>query len=138
MLIASCFVLSSCLDCRHQNIVGDFYIWSTNGLEEEQCLRRESEDKSYDLVDRMIFAYWYNDNYIIVKQHPRINEYEGEVDKNITNYLIVKIGFERDSLGYYNDSVIGPLEEKELDTKVKELEITEDIQFQNVQTHVAL
>jgi len=78
---------------------------------------------SYDLgnggsiprVTEQVFAVGYDGRYVVAKQHPNR-------DKKITNYFIINA--QKDSkMADNRDVVIGPLNEREFQEKVKELNL---------------
>jgi hypothetical protein len=80
------------------------------------------------LIDATVFAAGYNDDYMIVKQHPRT--FPNPPDKKVTNYYILplKQGMDWET----KNGLIGPLTSEEFTAKRKELGIPDEIKFTKV------
>jgi hypothetical protein len=88
---------------------------------------KHSESGYWIMVKSTVFAVGFNDEFIIVKQHPRT--FPDQPDKSITNYFIVPI-YSR-TIHSMDDDVIGPLGKEDFDKKRIELGIA-DITFTRV------
>ena len=112
-----------------EEITGNYYLTAPDAG--EQCRLSYNEDDGSpnygDIISETVFAVGFNDNYMIVKQHPTIlNNFE---DKTITNYYILPL---KKGMNWYNkNGLVGPLTLTQFNNKRKELKI-EDIQFTKV------
>ena len=125
-----CIVLSSCFafDSADMHVVDDIYVFCLDG---KVTLSRKVDEHSYHyLIQEEVYAIWNNDSIVMVKRHPLMDEWH--VNRDSTNYYVVIIDKECDERGFYNDSVIGPLNEKELILQKDSLGIKEDIKFRDV------
>ena len=118
----------SCDGLHKEHITGNYYLVSTDYVDEDLSVSYDLGDGSYiGVVNETVFAVGYNKDFIIAKQHPakEINN----PDKSITNYFIVPITNKVDK--WPDENKIGPLTELEFLIKRKELNIPEDLTFTN-------
>ena len=129
-----CLILFSChgfSGIQSEHVVGDFYVATVDKVRERQDLVRiKNGESSGSVVERMVYAVWNNDDVIIVKQHPAVGDWK--VDEDVTNYFIVIVDKTDTDECFYNDSVIGPLDDNMFEQSVKELGIKEKIVFREV------
>jgi len=125
--IALCLLYTSCGLVINENIFGNYYLVASD-TNEDLCLSyHESCDGGIygTVVTPTVFAIGYNENYIIVKQHPRA--FPNPPDKSITNFYIlpVKNGFNWRT----NNGLLGPLTFDQFNQKRKELNIPNSLNF---------
>lgn len=128
-----CHVLSSCFPFgfASEHVVGDYYVTTTDGDDAKQRLSRRVENDNYiGVVGHMVYAVWFNEKFLIVKQHPPVGE--EKVDDKITYYYIVFVDNAASDKILYNDSVVGPLDDIMFELSVDELGIKEKIEFQEI------
>lgn len=132
-LITCMMILSTFLGCHNfvieEKLVGNYYLVASD--EEYGCNLAFKENKDQDfgtLISPTVFAVGYNDDYMIVKQHPRT--FPNPPDKSITNYYILPL---KEGMNWRTkNGLIGPLTELEFIAKRKELEIRDDLTFTKV------
>ncbi|MDR0506007.1 MAG: hypothetical protein LBH32_04195 [Dysgonamonadaceae bacterium] len=73
------------------------------------------------IIGQTVYAAGYNNDVIIVKQHP--HEFSKLIDKTITNYYILPIK------NNPKNEAIGPLTLKQFNDKRKELNVPDSLQF---------
>ncbi|MDR2809097.1 MAG: DUF3997 domain-containing protein [Tannerellaceae bacterium] len=89
------------------------------------CYKLENGDY-IGVAGSTVFAAGYNDDFIIVKQHP-LSCLTMNVNRNVTNYYIIPLKYKVHDWPYENR--IGPLSEKEFQAKRKELKIPDSLTF---------
>ena len=68
----------------------------------------------------MVFAYGWNSNFIIAKQHPTKDIMEPTIDTGITNWFIIQVS---------TGEVYGPLSEQEYTKLREELDVPTELTF---------
>lgn len=119
-------LIYNCDDLSKNSIIGKYYLVSVDSIDDTSLSYSiNNDDSSFaNVVGETVFAVGHNDDFIIVKQHPRV--FGNEPDKTTTNYFIVKI-YKKNTL-WAEKGVIGPLTKKEFEQKRKDLKI-ENIKF---------
>ena len=127
--IVSIFILLGCNGIQEEQLVGRYYLTAMDYVDEGMNLSYVLESGDFiGVVNSTVFAVGYNDEYIIVKQHPR--KFPNPPDKSITNYFIVPI---KDQVHASPDeNKIGPLTKEEFVIKRKELGISDSLTFTKV------
>ncbi len=118
------FLLNSCNNMYNKNIVGNFYLTSTDSLDDLCLVYYEIQSDSYPaIVAYGIYSVQYNNQYLIVKKHPFLNAHSRlKFDTNITEFYIVK----NVCSDFFEDqNCLGPLNEEEFNEKVVSLNIGE-------------
>ncbi len=126
----SILVFNSCDEFLiEKNIVGNYCIYKSEGSEGAYLAHKEDNQKGYSgIIEATVFAAGYNENYIIVKQHPR--SFPNPPNKKITNYFILQ---NKKSMDWETkNGLIGPLTLQEFNEKRKELNIPNDVTFTTV------
>jgi hypothetical protein len=96
---------------------------------ESRSLSYELEDGSFiGLVDGMVFAVGNNENFIIVKQHPRM--FPDPPNKAITHYFIIQV-IKKGSLSP-EKLVVGPMNLDQFNKKRHDLAISDEVTFNKV------
>jgi hypothetical protein len=81
-----------------------------------------------EVVSGAVEALWYNEDFIVAKQHP--TEYPEPPDKSTTNYFIIPVKNKVSDSPDLNK--IGPLNETQLEAKRKELGIPDKFNWTEV------
>lgn len=120
-------LLSSCMGFdTKEKIVGNYYLVAPDDEAQLGLDYCDPADQNGcgGVIESTVFAVGYNENYIIVKQHPRT--FPNPPNKGITNFFIVptKRGFNYRTM----NNLIGPLTLEQFNTKTKELNIS-DLKF---------
>jgi hypothetical protein len=121
-------LLSGCMGLAiKENVVGNYYLIATDVDEDLNLSYHEpADDNNYGgIIEATVFAIGYNDEYIIVKQHPRI--FPNPPNKAITNFYIlpIKKGFDWRT----KNGLIGPLTEVQFKEEEKKLNIPIGLKF---------
>jgi len=123
-LFVALILLQGCVGVSEEKVVGRYYLVAVDYMKEETSLNFQLDDNSsYGVVKETVFAVGYNDNYIIVKQHPSNN-------RDITNYYIVALC--KENTLWAEKGVIGPLTEIGFIKKRKELGISQELTFTRI------
>lgn len=113
-----------------EKIVGNYYLIAIDNI--DQCgisYHKPSDGPDYGLIiTETVFAVGYNNNFMIIKQHPRT--WPSPPNKKITNYYILPIKNEMN--WRTNNGLIGPLTEGEFIENRKKLQIPETLSFTKV------
>lgn len=127
--IVSIFILLGCNGIQEEQLVDRYYLIAMDYVEEGMNLSYVLESGDFiGVVNSTVFAVGYNDEYIIVKQHPR--KFPNPPDKLITNYFIVPI---KDKVHASPDeNKIGPLTKEGFVIKRKELGVSDSLTFTKV------
>lgn len=122
--LISLLVLSSCWDNKEEHdLIVDNYFVGWNDLISNRAILEKKEDFCCKIiVSSYVFAVGHNSDFIIVKQHPNLN------DLSIIKFFIIDIE-SRNS----NDlnSIFGPMDKNEFDKKSNELNISH-LQFNQI------
>lgn len=120
------FVLfSGCSGMEKKHLTGNYYLIKMDYADEELSL--SYKDGSV-VIRPTIFAVGYDEDFIIVKQHP--SKFGKELDKSITNCYIIPLKYEVNK--WPDKNKIGPLTEEEFLLKRKELNISDELKFISV------
>ena len=114
--------------------LGDFYneglgngyaVCAADVIEQTGVVRVDKQGFGGGLVvvPPTVFAYGWNDDFILAKQHP-LNEMDWKVDASITNWYIVEVA---------SGNVHGPLSEGEFNKLRTELKVPAEISFKTIQ-----
>lgn len=121
------FLVVGCIGAASHNekLIGRFYLLAMDDMNDMTVCHLDSIYR-IGIVPPTVFAVGFNDNYILVKQHP---EKFPEIDKSITNYYIIPIK----NVQYYNEKdIIGPMTKEQFKNKRKELKIPDALSFTKV------
>lgn len=122
-------LLVSCSGLGKEHVIGNYYLTKIDYVDEELDLSYRLESGSFiGVVEPTVFAIGNNDEFIIVKQHPR--EFGKDIDKTVVNYFIVPI--KNKSNIRPEDNKLGPFTREEFLIKRKELQIPADLEFSKV------
>ena len=136
LFVIAALFLTSCDMAEKRHVVGNYYIVAADVREQMSLDYHTKEDGANygTIIDNTVFAVGCNDKYIIVKQHPTVNEdihlndtskptktSSNQADKTRTNYYIVPVE------DYYRPN-LAPLNEYQFKQQRKKLGI-ENIQF---------
>lgn len=110
-----------------EKIIDNYFLVAADASEwTSLSYHEDNEGTNYSsLIEATVFAVGYNDNYMIVKQHPCI--LPNPPDKTITNYYILPL---KEGMDWRTkNGLIGPLTEQEFIEKRKELNIPDEVTF---------
>ena len=128
IIIAGTF--ASCGFVTEQKIIENYYFIATDDSEGMHLSYHESSDENDygTLIGATVFAVGNNDDYMIVKQHPRI--FPNPPDKKTTNYYILPLTKGMD--WRTKNGLLGPLTLEQFIKKRKELNIPDSVTFTKV------
>lgn len=102
------------------DLVRDYAIWATDLKAQAAVVQKIPDSSSASTVVRaLVFAYGWNEAFIIAKQHPNLDGFDG-IDTSITHWFIVEVA---------NREVHGPLTETEYLELREKLAIPHDLDF---------
>jgi len=98
-----------------------YAVWAADTIEEAMIVRKGKEGStSTRVVQPTVFAYGWNDDFIIAKQHPRKDR---KVDTSLTYWYIVEV---------VSGDVHGPLSKDEFNKLRTKLKVPAEISFKTV------
>jgi len=102
------------------DLVRDYAIWATDLKAQAAVVQKIPDSSSASIVVKpMVFAYGWNEAFIIAKQHPYLGLSDG-IDTGVTHWFIVEVA---------NREVHGPLTEPEYLELHEKLAIPHDLDF---------
>ena len=106
-----------------EDLVNGYAVWAADVMEQAKIVKKHKENSSATLVvPATVFAYGWNDDFIIAKQHPR--KKDRKVDTNLTYWYIVEVA---------SGNVHGPLSEDEFNKLRTKLKVPAEISFKTIQ-----
>ena len=110
-----------------EKIIENYYLVAADDSEGTILSYHDSSDgNNYSgIIEATVFAVGYNDNYMIVKQHPCVLPHSP--DKKITNYYILPL---KNGMDWKTkNGLVGPLTLEQFNEKRKELNISDELTF---------
>lgn len=105
------------------DLTGDYAVWATDQVEQAAVVQKIPGTSSATvIVESMVVAYGWDDDFIIAKQHPNLDGFS-EIDTSLTHWFIVQVA---------TGDVYGPLTEEEYLQHRKEFGISDDLGFTRV------
>ena len=123
------FVLNGCASFAfEEELSGNFYVVAVDVEKQMAIYYRPSEDDHWRVIDATVFAVGFDDEFIIVKQHPGL--FTTKPDKSITNYFIIPLV---DMQNQSPDEItLGPMDEKEFNKMRQQLGVPSSVKFTKV------
>ena len=128
LVLALCLLFAS-LACGgiglayEHDLTGDYAVWAPDLVEQAAVVQKMPGTSSATVVvDSMVVAYGWNDDFIIAKQHPNLDGFS-QVDTGLTHWFIVRVA---------TGDVYGPLTEEEYLQHRGELGIPDEVDFTRV------
>ncbi len=123
------FLCNACGFAHVEELVKNYFLIAIDTHEDMSLSYSLKDQGSFiAIVPGTVFAVGYNDQFIVVKQHPR--EFPKAPDRSTTNYFIIPL------INRINPSedknVIGPLTTREFKAKSIELGIPKSLEFTKV------
>lgn len=109
-ILAFCFFGLATFACggfgllHEQDLSGKYAVWIVDREEDAAVVKKTSSNGANGVLPAMIFAYGWNDQFIIAKQHPPLGDSLFVVDINKINWFIIEVASGTDH---------GPLTEQE-------------------------
>ncbi len=109
-----------------EKIIDNYYLIASDSQEACNLSFKENDQANFwTIIDATVFAAGYNEDYMIVKQHPRT--FPNPPDKKITNYYILPL---KNGMDWRSkNSLMGPLTLEQFNEKRRELNIPESVVF---------
>ncbi|MFC5284232.1 hypothetical protein ACFSSE_10935 [Pedobacter alpinus] len=107
-----------------KNLVGNYEVDYIDSKDNMSIYYNDPQWGGLGVVNPTVFAVGFNDDFIIVKQHPNV---DFKIDKGITNYFIIPLNSPITEAP--EDNRIGPLTESAFMKKRKELDIPSSLNF---------
>lgn len=121
---------SSCSGLGENKLIGNYYLTKLDYSNKELSLsyKLESSGDFIGVVNPTVFAVGYNNDFIIIKQHP--SKFGEALDKSVVNYYIVPLKVKIHNAP--DENKIGPLSQDEFLQKREELKIPEELSFTKI------
>lgn len=104
-----------------EDLVGDYAIWAVDVMEDAAIVHKAKGTTGAEVVvSQMVFAYGWNDDFIIAMQHP---EKDYKIDEGKTDWYVVEVR---------SGKVHGPMDESAFRTLRKELGIPAQIHLKTI------
>lgn len=109
-----------------EDLVNGYAVWATDVMAQAKIVKKYKKISSTtfftSVVPATVYAYGWNDDFIIAKQHPR--KKDRKVDTNLTYWYIVEVA---------SGNVHGPLSEDEFNKLRTKLKVPAEISFKTIQ-----
>lgn len=113
-------LLSSCQFGAYEKKINNNYTLSAIDTKDDmELIYVDDEGLMFSIISATVFSIGKNDEYIVAKQHPK--DFPNQSNKNITNYFIVPLKFEK--VKDIEKNKIGPLTAIEFDYIKKQLNL---------------
>ena len=117
--LACCFALEGL--AYEQDLVADYAVWAVDTRAWTAIVEKDRDSTGAStIVGQMVYAYGWNDDFIIAKQHPNPDLDPRDVDTSVTNWFIVEVE---------TGNVHGPLSEQEYVELRRELGVPDELVF---------
>jgi hypothetical protein len=104
-------------------LVNGYAVWAPDVMEQAMIVHKgKGGSASTRVVQPMVFAYGWNEDFILAKQHPR--KKDRKVDTSVTYWYIIEVT---------SGDVHGPLNEDEFRKLRTKLKVPEEISFKTIQ-----
>ena len=105
-----------------EDLVNGYAVWATDTIEQAAVVKKDKKGSGgVAVVPAMVFAYSWNDDFILSKQHP-VKDFT-KVDTSITNWYIVEV---------VSGKVHGPLSEGEFNKLKTQLKVPAELSFKKI------
>ena len=106
-----------------EDLVNGYTVWATDVMEQAEIVKKHKENTSVTVVvPATVFAYGWNDDFIIAKRHPP--KKDGKVDTSVIYWYIIEVA---------SGNVHGPLSEGEFNSLGTELKVPAELSFKTIQ-----
>lgn len=117
ILLISTYFQSCIFGAYDKKLNGGYYLSATD-VNDDMSLGYEDNGNGVGIIDATVYAVGQNDNFIIVKRHPRSMS---KADRNIKEYYIIPL---KNRISQSADkNLYGPMSQDEFQQKVKELHV---------------
>ena len=105
-----------------EDLSNGYAVWAADIIEDAMIVHKDKGDSySTRVVQPTVFAYGWNDDFIIAKQHPRKDR---KVDTSLTYWYIVEVA---------SGNVHDPLNKDEFNKLRTELKVPPELSFKTIQ-----
>ena len=106
-----------------EDLVDGYAVWAVDTMEYAAVVYKDKGGTgATGVVPRTVFAYGWNDDFILAKRHPERKD--GKVDTTVTYWYIIEVA---------SGDVHGPLNEDEFRKLRTKLKVPEEISFKTIQ-----
>ena len=106
-----------------EDLVNGYAVWAADVMGDAAIVLKDKESSgAFGVVPRTVFAYGWNDDFIIAKRHPE--KKDRKVDTSLTYWYIVEVA---------SGDVHGPLSEDEFSKLRTELKVPPELSFKTIQ-----
>lgn len=106
-----------------EDLVNGYAVWAVDTMEYAAVVHKDKGGSSAtSVVPRTVFAYGWNDDFILAKRHPR--KKDKKVDTSVTYWYIIEVT---------SGDVHGPMNEDEFRKLRTRLKVPEEISFKTIQ-----
>jgi hypothetical protein len=106
-----------------EDLVNGYAVWATDVMKDAAVVKKEKGSSiAIEVVRATVFAYGWNDDFILAKQHPQ--KKDRKVDTSLTYWYIVEVA---------SGNVHGPLSEDEFNKLRTKLKVPAEISFKTIQ-----
>ena len=130
ILYVSAFVtsLGGCIGgigfAYEDDLVGDYAVWALDLTTQAAVVRKRKKSSSASvIIKKMVFAYGWNNEFIIAKQHPQKRDNHWEIDSSVTNWFILQV---------HSGTVHGPMNEDEFNETRIHLGVPPELSFTKI------
>ncbi len=111
-----------------KGIIGNYYLVAVDAIDQSSISIRDSSNSFTQVIDAAVFAYGFNEDFLMVKQHPVD---AGGVNKAKTQYYIIVLNHKQVYSG--KGDRIGPLTEASFNKARTALKIPDSMAFTHVE-----
>jgi hypothetical protein len=105
-----------------EDLGNGYQLWAADVIEQVAVFKKSKLSSAMvEVVPSVVFAYGWNDDFILAKQHPLKSH--RKVDTSITNWYIVEVA---------SGNVHGPLSEGEFNKLKTKLKVPAEISFKTI------
>lgn len=120
--IAVLSLSTGCFCCEglayREDLSAGYAVWAVDLIEWASIVKRTDGSLGEQVVGPMVYAYGWNQHYIIAKQHPLLNLQS--IDSNTTMWYIIDV---------QSDTVHGPLTEQQYEDLRSTIGVPEELAF---------
>jgi hypothetical protein len=116
--MACCFFLEGL--AYEEDLVANYAVWAIDTRTWTEIVEKSPASGGIVVVESMVYAYGWNDDFIIAKQHPNPSYDTGHVSTSVTNWFIIDV---------QQRQVYGPLSEEGFEELREELGVPEKVVF---------
>ncbi len=106
-----------------EDLCNEYAVWAVDAMKDAGVVHKDKRSSgAFVVVPRTVFAYGWNDDFILAKRHPE--KKDRKVDTSVTYWYIIEVT---------SGDVHGPLNEDEFRKLRTKLKVPEEISFKTIQ-----